>query len=258
MRIYEVYLDVYFIENSILDAAILLLTLFIMKRKIIPWRIFCAAVIGGLFAVLVLVLKMRYGLFYIAAVIAADLLMLVVSSGLGAGGLLAGVFYFHALAFVYTKLDACIGRLGVSSTARLVALMALTCMFVAVMRYREKKGKQRIYTVKISENGESLELKALYDTGNSLLEPISKRPVSIVEENEITRLWLSLKPQKYKVIPFRSIGEENGIMEGTMVDELTISLGDRQVVEKDAVIALYKGRLSKDGSFQMILNQGLL
>ena len=60
------------------------------------------------------------------------------------------------------------------------------------------------------------------------------------------------------MIPFRSIGEENGIMEGTTVDELTISLGDRQIVEKDAIVALYKGKLSKDGSFQMILNQGLL
>ncbi len=258
MRIYEIYLDVYFIENSILDAAMLTLTLFIMKRKLVPWRIFCAAVFGGIFAVLVLVSEMKYGIFYILAVLAADLLMLFVSSGLKAGGLLIGVFYFHALAFVYAKLDACIERLGVSSGVRLTVLMTLTCISMAVLRYREKKGRRQIYTVKISENGESLELKALYDTGNSLLEPISKRPVSIVEENEITRLWLSLKPQRYKVIPFRSIGEENGIMEGTTVDELTISLGDRQIVEKDAVVALYKGRLSKDGSFQMILNQGLL
>lgn len=258
MRIYEIYLDAYFIENSVLDAAMLTLTLVIMKRKIVPWRVLAAALLGGLCAVLVLVLQMRYGIFYILMVLATDLLMLLTASGLKAGGLFWGVFYFHALAFVYTKFDACIERLGVASGARLAALMAFTCMIMLALWYKERKEKRSIYTVKISENGACLELKALYDTGNSLIEPISGRPVSIVEENEITRPWLELKPQRYKVIPFRSIGEENGIMEGTTVDELTISIGDRQIIEKDAVVALYKGKLSKDGSFQMILNQGLL
>ncbi len=46
-------------------------------------------------------------------------------------------------------------------------------------------------------------------------------------------------------------------MEGTEVDALIICGKEGQKIEKDAVIALYKGRLSGDGSFQMILNQGL-
>ena len=54
-----------------------------------------------------------------------------------------------------------------------------------------------------------------------------------------------------------SIGEKHGVLEGTMVDELIISVGDRDIIKKDAVVALYKGQLSQDGSFQMILNQGL-
>ena len=43
-----------------------------------------------------------------------------------------------------------------------------------------------------------------------------------------------------------------------MVDELIIWKKDRQIVHKDVIVALYKGKLSKDGSYQMILNQGLL
>ena len=98
MRIYEIYLDAYFIENSVLDAAMLTLALVIMKRKIVPWRVLAAALLGGLCAVLVLVLQMRYGIFYILMVLATDLLMLFTASGLKAGGLFWGVFYFHTLA----------------------------------------------------------------------------------------------------------------------------------------------------------------
>lgn len=257
MRIYEIYLDVYFIENSILDAAMLTLTLIIMKRKAVPWRIFLAALLGGVGAVMVLVSEIGYGIFYIIMVLMTDWLMFFVASGLKSGAVLMGMFYFHALAFVYTKFDACIERLGMASWLRLATLMLLTCAVMLAMWYKERKGRQRVYNVKISENGECFELKALYDTGNSLLEPISKKPVSIVEENETTRLWLERKPQRYRVVPFRSIGEENGILEGTTVDEIAVSLGGRQIVEKDAMVALYKGKLSRDGSFQMILNRGL-
>lgn len=258
IRIYEIYLDVYFVENSMLDAAMLTLALIIMKRKIVPWRIALAAFFGGVGAVLVLFLGMRYGFLYILTVLVTDLVMLFVAARLKASELLMGIIYFHALAFIYTKLDACVARLGIASGFRLVTLTLLTCMIMLLSWYKGRKSRQKIYTVIINENGENVELKALYDTGNSLLEPISRRPVSIIEENETTKLWLEAKPQKYKVIPFRSIGEEHGVLEGTMVDELIISINDKQIIEKDAVVALYKGRLSRDGSFQMILNQGLL
>lgn len=81
--------------------------------------------------------------------------------------------------------------------------------------------------------------------------------MSIVEENDEVLCWMHEKPQKYRIIPFRSIGKEDGILEGTEVDALIICGKEGQKIEKDAVIALYKGRLSGDGSFQMILNQGL-
>lgn len=87
---------------------------------------------------------------------------------------------------------------------------------------------------------------------------MSQKPVSIIEENETIKLWLVAQPERYRVIPFRSIGKEHGILEGTMVDELIIWKKDRQIVHKDVIVALYKGKLSKDGSYQMILNQGLL
>ena len=71
-------------------------------------------------------------------------------------------------------------------------------------------------------------------------------------------MWIKKYPQKYKIIPYKSIGKENGILEGICVDELIIWNNDKEIVQKQAVIAVYKGRLSEDNSFNMILNNGLL
>ena len=42
------------------------------------------------------------------------------------------------------------------------------------------------------------------------------------------------------------------------MDEMIIQKEKEQVVKKGAVIALYKGKLSKNGDFQMILNHSLI
>lgn len=256
--IYEIYLDVYFIENVILDAAMLTLAVFLMGKKLMPWRVLLAAAIGGCGAVFVLVFGIRYGILYIFAVLLTDFAMFQAAAKTDIGEKLLGIVYFHALAFAYAKLEACAAMLNMGKGIRIIALAALTGTIMLISFYQNKKKPQRIYMVTITENGENVELKALFDTGNLLTEPISQKPVSIIEENETTKLWLTAQPQKYRVIPFHSVGKEHGILEGTTVDELIIWKKDRQIVQKDAVVAFYKGKLSKDGSFQMILNQNLL
>ena len=109
--------------------------------------------------------------------------------------------------------------------------------------------------MEIIEQGEQIELKALYDTGNVLREPFSGKPVSIVERESLKNIELLKKPEKYKIIPFRSIGEEHGILKGMEVDEVIIEKKDTRIVLHRQIIAFYDGRLSQDGSFQMILNQ---
>ena len=207
---------------------------------------------------LILIFGIKYGIFYILAVLATDFMMFLVAGNADTGEKMLGIVYFHALAFAYTKLEECAAMLGIWKGNRVITLAVLIAMIMLIAHYQSRRRAQRIYMVTITENGEHIELKALFDTGNSLTEPMSQKPVSIIEENETIKLWLAAQPERYRVIPFRSIGKEHGILEGTMVDELIIWKKDRQIVHKDVIVALYKGKLSKDGSYQMILNQGLL
>ena len=62
-----------------------------------------------------------------------------------------------------------------------------------------------------------------------------------------------MKPEKYKIIPYHSIGKDSGVLEGYEIDtmEISTSMGKRQFDK--VVIAVFKGKVSRKGSYQMIL-----
>lgn len=263
-RIYEVYLDIYFVENVIMDAQLLTLTLLLLKEKIVPWRVALAALAGGMGSVLVFLSGARFGAGYMLPVLLLDagMLLICIKGALRRETmfrrLAMGIIYLHGMAFAYTRLIECADRLGGGSAAHAASAAVIAGIVVFILAYRRLVEQRRIYEVTLKEQGEHVELRALFDTGNLLTDPISGKPVSVIEETETVRQWFEKYPQKYRVIPYRSIGKEHGILEGIVVDELIIRKEEEQVVKKETVVALYKGKLSKDGTFQMILNHNLI
>jgi sigma-E processing peptidase SpoIIGA len=129
---------------------------------------------------------------------------------------------------------------------------------IFVIMYGKKLEKKSLYKVVLNENGRSLEVKALYDSGNLIVEPVSGKAVSIIEKTSVLDDWIKSTPEKFKIIPYKSVGMEKGVLEGMVIDQLIIQQDDKKVVEDKAVIALYDGKLSKDGSFKMLLNRNLI
>lgn len=255
--IYEVYIDVYFVENVLLDMLVLLSVAFLFGKKPALLRLFLASVLGGAGAVLILWMGFGYGFAYILSVLVLDMAMCLILFS-NVRQILVQVIYFHGICFAYTKIGSCMAALGVTRFERFAASALLASSVLLICGYKKSLEKKRLYNVRIVENGKELDFKALFDTGNSLTDPYTGKPVSIVEENADILSWLHDRPHKYRVIPFRSIGRESGLLEGTEVDELIICRENGLKVEKEAIIALYRGRLSGDGSYQVILNQGLL
>lgn len=258
--IYELYLDVYFAENMLLDGAMLILTLILMGRKLCFLRLLVSSFLGGTAAVLLMLLQLRFGPLYILIVFIMGLLMLwIAMERKTLAELITGVFYFYIMSFVFTKLFGSIERLlGIGIAAGIMTICVMGCV-IGYMLYRKKKERDNmVYMVCIEDQGRQIELKALFDTGNSLCDPVSGRPVSIVEKDAAISFYMQEKPEKYKVIPFHSIGKEHGILKGMEIDKLTIWRGDEKRVLNQAIIAFYEGKLSQDGSFQMILHQGMM
>jgi sigma-E processing peptidase SpoIIGA len=261
VNVYEVYLDIFFIDNMMTNIFVLMATSLLIGGQITQFRIkllrlLVASGIGAGISAVMLYLGLRYGVLYVALVMVSDFIMLYVM-GIYKKNVLIGIIYMNMVAFAYSKLNNSLNRLVGRRISPLVAVACVTAIIIFALARGKISKTKSIYKVVLKENEQTIELKALYDTGNLLSEPITGKPVSIIEKTPILDKWMENTPEKYKAIPYKSVGNDMGILEGMVVDQLVILQDNRQVVKDKAVIAMYDGKLSKDGSFQMILNHSL-
>lgn len=122
----------------------------------------------------------------------------------------------------------------------------------AIARWRCRKN-DCFCTVVIAGDEKPLEVRALIDTGNGLQDPISHKPVAVLDEEVWNNLKRWMRPEKYKIIPYHSIGKEKGLLEGYEIEKMVVrgSTGEKQF--EKVVIAVFKGKVSGKGSYQMIL-----
>lgn len=284
-EIYEIYVDVYFIENVLLDSLILFMVALLMQKKTSRLRIALAGIVGGCGAVLQLYLinyvKIGY-INYLISILIIDIAMLFTMYGAricNARDCMMGILYFHGVLFIFTKLleylreiAACLCKRYIYSDnvhiwIFLSGSLILSVVILTAVKYgrrrSEERERKRIYKVIIENGGKFAEIKALYDTGNSLTDPFNGEPVSIVEKTIMDELIdkeyiMCNTPEKYRIIPYKSIGKENGVLEGLKIDKMTVIRDERPIVFTGVIIALYVGKLSENGGYQMILNQGCM
>jgi stage II sporulation protein GA (sporulation sigma-E factor processing peptidase) len=117
--------------------------------------------------------------------------------------------------------------------------------------------RERIFGVVLRLNGYELKTKGLLDTGNKLREKTSGKQVTVVEK-EVLKQFADVHIDKIYIIPYRSIGKENGVIYGIRVDELVITHEKFEKVTSDAIIGIYDGKLSGNNRYNAILHSECL
>lgn len=118
-----------------------------------------------------------------------------------------------------------------------------------VIKFLENKNKNPICQVILPGDNGPMSLRALIDTGNRLREPISQKPVAILSRKEWAHMSKWQKAEKYKVIPFHSIGKKSGTLEGYEIGEMEV----KGVRYEKVIIAISTEDVSLEGQYQMIL-----
>lgn len=195
------------------------------------------------------------------------------------GGCVLGVFYFSnvgaELGAVYSN-----GILYFNLPWTILAFSGFVFYIsVKLFAFISKKGLQKGYLKKrliLYFRNKTAEVTALLDTGNSLVDPVTLYPVIVVEYkllkglfeeeliSELDRIgnekieWimssLAQKGLSSRLIPFSSIGKENGMLLGFIPDKAEIYDDYGKKVLGNCVVAIYEKQLSKDKSFGALLN----
>lgn len=188
------YLDITLAVNGLMDAFLLGFTAYLLRRRIDPGRLLIAVIIGG-----IPVLFILYDFSDLTTVSRVLVPFIMVGVGLRTRSLVdlaKGVICFSLLA------AACggsfyffAGWLGLSdkitpflTLAKFLFLPFIIILLIGGCRIWEKINRTNLfldnilYEAEIFFEDKSLKIKALLDTGNDLRDPISDRPVMLLEE----------------------------------------------------------------------------
>ena len=130
--------------------------------------------------------------------------------------------------------------------------------------------------VKIVVNEKNISTKIIIDTGNFLKEPITKIPVIVLEKeilkgiipekilNNLDKIIVGSDlnieefSSRIRIIPFKSLGKENGILLGFRADKAIIELEENTITTNNIIIGIYDGYLNKFGKYHGLVGMDII
>ena len=108
-------------------------------------------------------------------------------------------------------------------------------------------------TVEIKIEGRICRLQAMVDSGNCLREPITGRPVILIDEKgrRDCGFCAEKEPRRLAVIPYEAVGVKKGLLQGVRLDGARFE--GREI--GSVVLAAYEGRFP---GFEVLLHQDIL
>ena len=252
------YIDSFFAANFILDYIAVRLLVHILHIRGKRILILSFGIVLALLPLFAIALKIR-------GIIRYTLEMVVIITGvfLITGDTRKKLFRNFLLFLCIFLILGGIGELLYNNTVigyimqknYILFLMVLSTVAIimceVVYEHREKSRiyKNNIYDVEFENEFCEYRGKALYDSGNTLIDPFFKKGISIVEAGK-----LKLKGQMFfHLVPYNSLGNSHGLLKVVEVKTLKIRTDDKVYTLDLALIGIYEGRLSSD-EYSMILN----
>lgn len=263
---YELYVDSLFIINFVMNLYLLILVDRSTIRTASPGRLAAGAAVGAAGYLLPFFWTASGILKLVAGICVGTAGMLCVTFpvrslrmflkllerlllySFGMGGIL--LFLIRSLKPAREVLTGALGILGAGGIA-----------FLILRRFRFGLKTKDLCTATLCRNGIRVKAVGLMDSGNSLMEPISGKPVCVVGKSLFERLW-GEDTGGFRVIPYHSIGKKRGIMRGYLLPELELDTEGMRLKFKDVYIAVSDEEVSRtDGaeveSVEIIINPGL-
>ena len=142
----------------------------------------------------------------------------------------------------------------------LTSLSVILVFFILIFyqQYYEKSIQELLEVELHFFDGKIKKLHGFLDTGNGLVEPISKEPVSVISLEDLGEYKNSLRITDFRLIPFCSVGKENGLMEGFFLKKLVVYQREKEFIREHAMIGITKDRVSSKDHYEIILHPQVL
>lgn len=289
-----VYLDIIFLENLCINCIILLATALINKNAISITRILLSSLIGSAYAIIVylsiseffsnIILKMILSLCMVHVAynpknvkkLLKQLILFYLTS-FTFGGVAFALLYFVKPQNILIKNGVLIGTYPIK-IALTGVILGFIIVIIAFKSYKKKLSKNDMFcNITIEFDGKFKTLKAMIDTGNLLKEPLTGCPVIVAEKEELIEIIpkeilenaekiilgkydinLNEYASKFRVIPFTSLGKENGLLLGLKIDNLHFEYDEQENNIKNVIVGIYNKKLSKTSNYNALIGLDII
>lgn len=298
------YLDLILLLNFVIDYLILLGTAEFLKLKIRRWRLGLGAAVGAAYTLVffipeltfsdllfskillsIIIILISFGFVHLYQFIQTIATFYLISFILG-GGVLAIQYLFNIEHEVINGI-----YVSKSSSPTMVVLTILLSIiliwFFSKRTYktfwRKNNTSEQIVDVEIIIGEDVHRCKGLVDTGNRLYDPITRKPVMIIDaskilfipqvikkaykngqfqlevfeniSNEIDPSWLT----RINLIPFRTVSKDMQFIIAIKPDKVVVTTKGNQPIESTKVlVGLDYEQLANDNLFQAIIHPELV
>ena len=286
-----VYVDIILIENLIMNYAILYTTFFIKKIKVSKIRILISAIIGAIYTIIIFVPKIGKFNNIISKILLScamirvihkerrlkkfiELLLMFYLTSFTIGGFAFAIsFLKHGQIYNYNNSLIIEFPVVSSIVALFIGIFLIKNVFKNIKNLIKKD--DIFYQLEIYIEKKKSSITAILDTGNLIKDPITKTPVVIVTKNSIKNilpqeLLYNIETilggdclgklnnekiaKRITIIPYTSLGNENGMILGVKPDKIKI---EGKVI-RNVVIGVYDKELSKRKKYDALFGLDLL
>jgi len=295
-----VYIEYLLLENMIINFIILYVTGILTRTKSSRFRLFIASLLGSLYIFYLFFPNTQFMGEFIIKFAISVLMIVVAFNPEKFNQFLKQISAFYLISFIFAgttiglyyilNSNLVLSNISFRTSKELIRFLIIgiglsTILLRYIFRHhRVKMNKENFLTrVTINLNNRRVNLVALIDTGNSLKEPITQKPVIIAEykaiepilPEKLKKLYAENKEfdlnvigkimeeigneVKLRLIPYKSIGNENGILIGFKPDSVNVFLNDGiKKMKDDIIVAIYNNKLANDEQYNSLLHPEIL
>ncbi len=238
-----VYIDMLFLLNFLMDSVTLYATALFLRKPLAVWRMTLSAAIAALYSCVMFFpqLSFMYSLL-LKAVFLFAISTMAFPSRIPSVILKNGVVFFGVntvfggimLALIFATdfgriLGAAVSNGEIYLNISFELLIISTLLAYTVVYIISYIKKQNIQNAKVTARltiyfaGKEVTVSALCDTGCTLCDPISGAPAVVISPKIARELLPQGHPEtKYRPLPFVTVDNAKGILDGFIPDKLTV------------------------------------
>lgn len=293
-----IYIDIVLIENLIMNYIILFTTAVVLKIKVNHIRLILASLLGAGYSIIAYMGIIKVYSSIILKIILSVLIIYIAFNPQNIKRMCKDLLLFYLVSFVFggaafaliyiIKPQNILMKNGLflgTYTLKTVMLGAVVafCIIIgafAIIKNKISK-KDMFYEIEILINQKKIKTKAMIDTGNMLKEPITNVPVIVVEHillyscmpkeilnnlkeimgGDFKNIPCDIQEKyisKLKLIPFSSLGKQNGMLIGIRPEYVKVITDEQEKINKNVIIGIYEKSLTKKGEYQALIGIELL